>query len=340
MAAIAGFLLGAQAETSVLEMLARLDREEERARAALAQSQAEVGAIYREESRIAHLQAEVRDEEARLRHRLGRRLRHMYMLGEVGTFDLIFGADSISAGLEQIHVLTRLAEHDRALGAELRRARTRLNLIGRDLEVRRAALVQAKALLEERSQAFSRQKADRLSAAERVRRDLSLSRKAALELESAHGRLTSLVGALDPADVQGFAGRRGRLPSPCPAAALEVPYGKQRDERFGTLTLHQGVDLRGDLGASVQAVFAGQVAFAEIFPGYGRLVILDHGQGYHTLYAHLDACLVHKGDRVLQGQVIGTLGDSGSLKGAFLYFEVRRRGIAVDPGQWVDLGGR
>ena len=85
----------------------------------------------------------------------------------------------------------------------------------------------------------------------------------------------------------------------------------------------------------MRAIYPARVVFADVFQGYGRLVILDHGGSYYTLYAHLDSLKAIKGLRVEQGETVGTLGDSGSLKGPYLYFEVRKRGRAVDPERWV-----
>jgi len=77
------------------------------------------------------------------------------------------------------------------------------------------------------------------------------------------------------------------------------------------------------------------VAFADWFQGYGRLAILDHGAGFFTLYAHLAELLVRAGQEVPAGQLIGTVGESGSLDGPQLYFEVRVRGKPEDPLAWL-----
>jgi septal ring factor EnvC (AmiA/AmiB activator) len=71
------------------------------------------------------------------------------------------------------------------------------------------------------------------------------------------------------------------------------------------------------------------------FKGYGNLVIVDHGDGYHTLVAHLGAMRTAMGEEVEAGTVLGTVGDSGSWKGPFLYFEVREHGRPVDPRPWL-----
>ncbi|MGQ0506891.1 MAG: murein hydrolase activator EnvC family protein, partial [Myxococcaceae bacterium] len=88
----------------------------------------------------------------------------------------------------------------------------------------------------------------------------------------------------------------------------------------------------------VLAVAQGKVAYAGWMRGYGNLIIVDHGDGFHSLVAHLADLQRGANEPVLPGDVLGTVGDTGSLKGAYLYFEIRQRGLAVDPTPWFDTG--
>jgi septal ring factor EnvC (AmiA/AmiB activator) len=127
---------------------------------------------------------------------------------------------------------------------------------------------------------------------------------------------------------------RGRLPWPTGGQAL-TRFGVQRHPEFGTMVYRRGIDIEAKNGEEVRAVEEGQVAYADWYKGYGRLVILEHGPGFHTLYGHLSQAVVKAGDRVARGQVIGLAGDTGSLRGPRLYFEVRRNGEAEDPFLWL-----
>jgi septal ring factor EnvC (AmiA/AmiB activator) len=82
-------------------------------------------------------------------------------------------------------------------------------------------------------------------------------------------------------------------------------------------------------------VAPGRVVHAGWFKGYGNLIIVDHGGGYHTLVAHLATMRTAMGEDVEAGEVLGTVGDSGSLKGPYLYFELREKGKPVDPRPWL-----
>jgi septal ring factor EnvC (AmiA/AmiB activator) len=77
------------------------------------------------------------------------------------------------------------------------------------------------------------------------------------------------------------------------------------------------------------------VAYSGWLKGYGNLLILDHGSGYHSLMAHLSRTLVQVGQQVEAGQPVAQVGDTGSLKGSYLYFEIRYRGQAIDPVPWL-----
>jgi murein hydrolase activator len=105
--------------------------------------------------------------------------------------------------------------------------------------------------------------------------------------------------------------------------------------RFNTVTVQKGIDIRAAEGAEVHAIGTGSVVFSGWLKGYGNLVIVDHGSAFHSLYAHLSNSQVDVGTAVEEGEKIGQVGDTGSLKGSYLYFEIRKGGQAVDPLPWL-----
>jgi septal ring factor EnvC (AmiA/AmiB activator) len=137
-----------------------------------------------------------------------------------------------------------------------------------------------------------------------------------------------------PVTGTGFAAWRGRLLWPADGKVVGG-YGAQVHPRFGTKTFRNGIDIDVAEGTSIVAVYAGRVLHTGWFRGYGNLIIVDHGGEYYTLYAHVADVKVKEGDEISQGQVIGTVGDTGSLQGPRLYFEVRHEGKPQDPAQWL-----
>lgn len=110
---------------------------------------------------------------------------------------------------------------------------------------------------------------------------------------------------------------------------LTSPYGIRRSGPG--LALHRGVDISVPTGTPVRAMAPGRVAFAGTMRGYGKVIIIDHGRGLRTVYAHLSDLHVATGDEVGGRPVIGLSGSTGRSSGPHLHFEVQRRGGAEDP---------
>ncbi len=128
-----------------------------------------------------------------------------------------------------------------------------------------------------------------------------------------------------------FADNRGKLPWPV-AGRVRHAFGQARAE--GRLTWH-GIEIRAKQGTPAVAVYRGRVVFADWLRGFGLLLIIDHGGGYMTLYAHADALLKVVGDWVESGETVARAGYSGGQSSSGLYFEVRHKGKPRDPISWL-----
>jgi murein DD-endopeptidase MepM/ murein hydrolase activator NlpD len=123
------------------------------------------------------------------------------------------------------------------------------------------------------------------------------------------------------------------------SGAVTSEFGWRRDPFTSQMKFHQGVDLKAAYGQEVQAAGAGTVVFSGEQGGYGTSIVIEHGDGTKTRYAHLSATLVHKGDAVDAGQAVGRAGRSGRATGPHLHFEViARNGARVPPRQWAAMG--
>jgi murein DD-endopeptidase MepM/ murein hydrolase activator NlpD len=117
--------------------------------------------------------------------------------------------------------------------------------------------------------------------------------------------------------------------------AVTSPFGIRRSYNDGSTSYHGGIDISGDVGASVVASNGGRVAVAGPLNVRGNVVILDHGWGVYSGYYHLSEVLVGEGQQVAQGETIGRLGDTGLSTGAHLHWEMRVGGVLVDPSEWT-----
>lgn len=108
-------------------------------------------------------------------------------------------------------------------------------------------------------------------------------------------------------------------------------FGWRRDPLSGRRDLHTGIDIKAPNGRTVRAAASGRVVYAGWMGGYGRTVVIDHGNGYTTLYAHCSALLTKRGQRVSPGDTVGRVGSSGRTTGPHLHFEIRSNGSPVNP---------
>ena len=175
-------------------------------------------------------------------------------------------------------------------------------------------------------------------AAETSRRDAGREAAGAEEtkeaVEAAQKRLIETMDELVAYRTgQDFHRRKGAL---LPPVDDDPAIGYDKRERDGTLTYvrHTGISYDLEVGHPVRAVADGRVVHAERFEGFGHLVIVAHGGAYHSLYAHLSEYAVEVGDEVERGDTLGESGESGSLRGPTLYFELRRDGIPLNPESW------
>ena len=228
----------------------------------------------------------------------------------------------VKADLQQLARLAKLARYEAWQAARLER-----------LEDTAATVL--KALAEEQALAAGRRTAldDLLRT---LNAEASRSSRMVKDLEKAEAELAALVAELKATSTElGLRARKGHLPFPT-SGIVEVGFGKVVNPRFNTVTVQKGVDIRAAAGAPVRSVGVGTVAYAGWLKGYGNLVIVDHGANYHSLYAHLQDISVDVGVEVEEGEDIATVGDTGSLKGSYLYFEIRKAGQAVDPLPWLE----
>ncbi|OQY04225.1 MAG: hypothetical protein B6I22_09880 [Desulfobacteraceae bacterium 4572_123] len=115
-------------------------------------------------------------------------------------------------------------------------------------------------------------------------------------------------------------------------------FGSHRDKKFNVINFQSGINISADRGEPVHAVFGGTILHAGWLKGYGNILIINHGDNYYTLYAHAEELFKTKGDTVEQDEVIATVGDTGSMAGVRLHFEVRHHGKPMDPTAWIQQG--
>ena len=151
-------------------------------------------------------------------------------------------------------------------------------------------------------------------------------------------RVRELDEALDALDQMKNEARRLPIANPAPGHSISSIYGIRKDPLLGSPALHSGMDFRAPSGFAVRCTAAGTVVNAGWSGGYGRMVEVDHGDGFTTRYAHLSDIAVKEGQKVVIGEVVGKVGSSGRSTGPHLHYEVRRNGDAIDPLRFLKAG--
>ena len=143
--------------------------------------------------------------------------------------------------------------------------------------------------------------------------------------------LNQLRAQASTLDGRAFAAAKGKLPRPL-QGKIRHKFG---DTRAGTNLDWRGIDVSGPVGANVTAVFQGKVIFSDWLRGFGLIAIVDHGDGYMTLYGHADSLTKSAGDWVEGGEVLAQAGNSGGGYEPGIYFELRHKGAVKNPKQWL-----
>jgi septal ring factor EnvC (AmiA/AmiB activator) len=286
---------------------------------------------------------------------LARRLRAVYKVhAQGGALPLLLSGDDPVARAVAVRHLTHMAALDARLIQEYRGTTDRLEDRRRREEIRQRELAGLKSDAQREQAEVDNDAAKRRTLLARVRDERAYHERMVGELTEAARRLEAFItdlqakqrrlarvpppkGTVTPPGI-GFGALRGRLPWPTEGRII-AGFGAQVHPRFGTRTFRNGVDIEANGGREVAAVHGGHVIYTGWFKGYGNLIILDHDNEYYTLYAHMADIGVKEGDDVRQGQRIGTVGDTGSLEGPRLYFEVRYQGKPQDPEQWLRQRG-
>jgi septal ring factor EnvC (AmiA/AmiB activator) len=328
-------------ERALLEQLEEVDR---RLTDVIRDRDAARRAVRRARTRVEALEPDLESAQSdlgRTQSALASRAVALYRGGELGPVRVLFSATTLPEMLSRASALRVLVRHDAALVARFGEERDRLE----DLRVEADAAVRdreaATANLARSALQLKSERDGKGQILGRVREDRTSERRLLLELEQAAQALEETIRTLGARAASsgsvagsGFGARRGQLAPPVSAEVSER-FGKVVDPEFQTTTLRSGIDFAAPAGATVRSVSAGIVRFAGWFRGYGRIVIVDHGEGFHTISGHLDEIHVQVGTPIDEGESLGTVGETGSLGGPSLYFELRRDGDPIDPEPWL-----
>jgi septal ring factor EnvC (AmiA/AmiB activator) len=299
--------------------------------------------ISQTQSKILHLAKDIKSFAGKLDKRkryLKSRLRTLYQEQYGGSALILISARDYQDLIKRIRYLSLIAYQDSRVMKKYRSELKELNFKKRNMEILHKKLEENKNLAQRKKKELrtNRAKKDKLLAAVRSKR--SSYEKAIKELEESSRKLQELIKRLEKKKIpksvtgKGFRAFRGHLPWPVNGKVV-VPYGRYKDPKFKIPVFKNGIEIRAKKGDQPEAIAGGRIVYADWFKGYGLLLIINHGSGYHSLYGHLSEIFHETGDIIRQGTSVGSIGESRLLNVPTLYFEIRYKGKPIDPTRWL-----
>ncbi len=291
------------------------------------------------EAEAARARAQKSAESVReLKPKIEKRLVALYKGGEMGFIAALFSSQSPARLAEDYDFLGRIVRQDKALLGEFRKKFSEHKEAQLLQERLRQQQQQLLAETQQNKQTMTRAVSLKQQLLAQASKDRSFLVNQLAELKEKAARLGSLVKKLESAQTPEyieksslFLDQKGRLPWPV-SGRVDVGFGTRKHAELGTMYQSHGLEIAVTGEHPVQAVWDGKVIFANWFKGYGHLLILDHGDGYYTLYAQASRLSRKVGDEVKRGATVAFSGSGGN---PVVYFEIRRRGTPLDPAEWL-----
>ena len=272
------------------------------------------------------------------------RLRAQYMEGRFGHLGVLLTSTDYETLQRRLQYLSAVSQREYDLMQSYREDLGRLQHMERQRAAVRDEMVAFKQHTERKLGEIRGLKRQKNVILARITQEKESSDRALSELERSASRVDGLLKELEqrrkataiqpPKDHRPGHVSKGALQWPVDGEVVSF-FGRQKHRSFDTYVQRKGIEIRTDEGSPIRAVMAGAVAYADWLKGYGQVVILDHANGFFSLYAHASKLLVKVGEQVAVGHVIGETGDTGLTGDSTLYFELREGAVAIDPLTWL-----
>jgi len=312
-----------------------------------------------------------RQEAEKKRAQIDRRVAALYKGGETGNLRIFFSSESFPQMTENLRYMKSVLANDKKLFAQFNDDLAHLKLLKARLEQDAARKEGIRRSMQGKKHEIEQEQSRKATYLVKVRQDKQGYVASLKELQANAGRLQTMFERLEarnrlaysaarnrrkgkvpavvpgtaagharvaqpPAMVvpdQGLGAQKGRLSLPVKGTVLER-FGRHKHPEFDSFTFSNGISVSAPAGTPIHAVFDGEVIFADYFKGYGNMIIVDHGGGFFSLYAHASSVVKKVGSKVARNDVLASVGDMDSSKGPLLYFEIRYQGKPVDPAPW------
>ncbi len=255
--------------------------------------------------------------------------------GTVSYLEILIHADSFSDFLTRLSLVNEIAEYDNKKLEELQEYAAEVEAIKKELEAENDRLMALKKEADGQMSVLKAKQAESQRLIDSIKSDIATFEKALRAQEAAEAAAREEIRRLTQGSTGSYTG--GQFAWPSTSTYITSPYGTRIHPVTGKLKTHTGLDIGAGMGTNIFAAADGTVLVSGWNSGgYGNYVVIDHGGGLTTLYAHCSSLLVSAGQRVSRGQVIAKVGSTGVSTGPHLHFEVLKNGAHTDPYAYLN----
>lgn len=323
----------AKDKTAILQQIEKLDERIEVAEKEITLQEQLVQSLGEQ---IAAKQAELeqaeqeRDEQY---ENMKSRVRFMVENGSLSYLNILLSADDFSDFLSRYEIVSQISTYEQKMFDELRTLAEQIAASKAELEQDQAEQQEQLSLLETNKQQLDAERSAKDKSMQDLENAESDAKQAYAQIEAEEDRLNEEIKKMiaELASQSSFVGGEFFWPLPASNTYVTCPYGMRYHPITGVYKLHTGVDLRASTGTKIYAANDGTVVTSTYSNAYGNYVVINHGGGVSTLYAHMSRRGVSKGDTVSRGDVIGYVGSTGYSTGPHLHFEIIENGNTIDP---------
>jgi len=271
----------------------------------------------------------------------------LYKLNQIGKLNILASTDSLYAFFQRKRALETILHQDEQILEALQKNQSELFQLRQNLHDQKEKKDALETRLSVQIVNMTRKREKRARLLNEIRNKKSLTLAALESMKQSAQALDTTISGFKKEDPghhpyagtspHTFSELKGLLIMPVKGKIVEF-FGPYTNARFKIVNFRSGINIQAERGEPIYAVYKGTTLYASWFKGYGNMIIIDHGNHYYTLYAHAEELFKKKGDPVEAGEVIATVGDTGSMANPGLHFEVRHHGQPIDPTPWINQG--
>ncbi len=286
-----------------------------------------------------------------LRIRYKQRVLRAYKKGRLTDLERVFSSTTWRQAIYRTHYLKIIAGIEKRITKKIEKLLVEISRQKVELEVALRDNLNLKRDKESQISSYRNMRIDREKELNRIRNDKQALTSYVSEKEQGIEQLEKIIKRVledkarferelrirqqqETLKTKSFKALKGQLPWPADGRIVSK-FGRQWNPKLKTTTENPGVDIKGKPGSSIRSILGGVVTTITYIRGYGTTIIIDHGGGFYTVYSHVTNIQINVDSQVRNGDVIAYMGDSGSVNGTKLHFEIWGKGQKLDPEKWL-----